>query len=525
MWVYDLETLRFLEVNDAAVSQYGYTRDEFLAMHITDIRPAEDVARLLENVEKERLAFDRAGVWQHLRKDGRIIDVEVTSHLLSFVGRPAALVLMQDVTERKQAEESLQAEARRLTTVVATQQEIAGELDIEAIAQLVVDRMQDLTGAEGAGIGLIEGENIVYRAVAGTLPRGLTMRCDAGLTGICLRTGETVLSADIQADARTNQHMATALGARAAVVVPLRDGDRYVGVLAVSSPRTGLFDQQDLEMLQLLAGQVSAAMSRAAAFEAQQRLLGERAERNRVLEQQVAQRTAQLEASNQELEAFAYSVSHDLRAPLRSMDGFSQVLLQRYADQLDDRGSRYLTHIRDAAQEMGQLIDALLMLSRVSRSEMQHEQVDLAALAHAIVADLGARSPTRSIAWVIAHDLVTTGDERLLRAALDNLLGNAWKFTRGREDARIELGMTSENGHPVYFVRDNGAGFDMAYADKLFAPFQRLHGTSEFEGTGIGLATVQRIVHRHGGRIWAEGAVGEGATFSFTFQRACEEAA
>ena len=237
---------------------------------------------------------------------------------------------------------------------------------------------------------------------------------------------------------------------------------------------------------------------------------------NAELEQRVVERTAQLEAANKELEAFSYSVSHDLRAPLRSIDGFSQALIEDYADKLDATGQDYLRRIRAACTRMGQLIDDLLNLSRLTRSDMCRKQVDLSALAEEVVIWLQKLQPERQVEIAIAPGLVAHGDQRLLRVALENLLENAWKFTAKRPRARIEFGATQLDGATVYFVRDNGAGFDMAYADKLFGVFQRLHTTAEFEGTGIGLATVQRIVTRHGGRVWAEGAVDQGATFYFT---------
>jgi light-regulated signal transduction histidine kinase (bacteriophytochrome) len=221
------------------------------------------------------------------------------------------------------------------------------------------------------------------------------------------------------------------------------------------------------------------------------------------------------EAANQELEAFSYSVAHDLRAPLRGVDGFSQALLEDYADKLDDEGRRYLNYLRESAQRMGRLIDDLLALSRVTRAELVREPVDLAELARSVVAQLQRTDPDRRMEIAIDADIAAQGDARLLRIALENLLGNAWKFTAKRAEARIAVGVTSENGR-AYFVRDNGAGFDMAYASKLFGVFQRLHSASEFEGTGIGLATVQRIISRHGGRIWATGEVDRGATFFFT---------
>ncbi len=234
------------------------------------------------------------------------------------------------------------------------------------------------------------------------------------------------------------------------------------------------------------------------------------------LESRVAERTAALQAANRELEAFSYSVSHDLRAPLRSIDGFSKVLLERYGALLDARGRDYLRRVRAAAQRMGQLIDDLLGLSRIGRREMRREVVDLSALAAEILAELREREPARSVETVIAPDVTAEGDPELLSIVVTNLLDNAWKFTREREIARIEFGVTVRDHQRAYFIRDNGAGFDMAYVDKLFSPFQRLHTEAEFPGTGIGLAIVQRIIHRHGGAVWAESAVGEGATFTFT---------
>jgi signal transduction histidine kinase len=226
---------------------------------------------------------------------------------------------------------------------------------------------------------------------------------------------------------------------------------------------------------------------------------------------------AELEEANKELDAFSYTVSHDLRTPLSSIDGFSQALLEDYAATLDARGQNYLQRICEATQRMADLIDALLDLSHVTRTEFVRKAVDLSALARAIATDLHLREPTRQAEFVIADGLVVHGDARWLGIALENLFSNAWKFTARQPLARIEFGSVPQHDRSlVFFVRDNGVGFDMAYADKLFRAFQRLHGRTEYPGTGVGLATVQRIIQQHGGRIWAEGAVGQGATFFFT---------
>ncbi len=255
-------------------------------------------------------------------------------------------------------------------------------------------------------------------------------------------------------------------------------------------------------------------------IEEQKRELQQHATR---LEQRVAERTKELErralelqAANSELDAFAYSVSHDLRAPLRSIDGFSQVLLEDYGAGLDEAGRDSLQRVRAASQRMATLIDDLLKLARVTRTEMRTERVDLSGMARELVLDIQRTTPDRQVEFAIAPGLEAQGDSRLLRVVLDNLLRNGWKYTGKQPQPRVEFTAMDENGGRVFVIKDNGAGFDMKYADKLFGVFQRLHSTAEFEGTGVGLATVRRIINRHGGRIWAEGIVDQGATFYFT---------
>jgi signal transduction histidine kinase len=227
-----------------------------------------------------------------------------------------------------------------------------------------------------------------------------------------------------------------------------------------------------------------------------------------------------LEHKNRELESFSYAVSHDLRAPLRRIDSFSRAILESQADKLDESGRRYLDRIREASQQMSQLIDDVLYLSRVTRADLREQDVDLSSLAQLTLTRLQESEPARKVEVKIRPGVVVTGDGQLLRIALDNLLENAWKFTSKQAESRIEFGVTQVSGEPTYFVRDNGAGFNMTYVDRLFGPFQRLHAQGEFPGSGIGLATVQRIIHRHGGRVWAEGLEGQGATFQFTLGRA-----
>jgi two-component system, sensor histidine kinase and response regulator len=232
-----------------------------------------------------------------------------------------------------------------------------------------------------------------------------------------------------------------------------------------------------------------------------------------------AELVADLEHKNRELESFSYAVSHDLRAPLRRIEAFGRAVRESQGSRLDEDGRRFLDRIEEASRQMSQLIDDVLHLSKVSRAEVRQQEIDLSSLVESILERLREAEPERRVETRVRPGVIVVGDGRLLRIALTNLLENAWKFTAREPAARIEFGMMTATAEPTYFVRDNGAGFDMAYVDRLFGPFQRLHLASEFPGSGIGLATVQRIIHRLGGRVWAEGVVGKGATFSFTLGR------
>lgn len=242
-------------------------------------------------------------------------------------------------------------------------------------------------------------------------------------------------------------------------------------------------------------------------------------ENERWLEQTLQQRTAALEAANRELEAFNYSVAHDLRAPLRGIDSFSQLLIERHSQQLDEEGLAYLSRVRSAAGRMSQLIDALLSLAQVGRGELQPIDLDFSYLVQSVASELAAANPERSVAVTIAPRMRAYGDSRLLRIVVANLLENAWKFTGRREQPAIEVGLRTNTKVPTYFVRDNGAGFDQEYASRLFGAFQRLHSDRDFPGTGIGLAIVHRVIARHGGTVWAESRPEQGATFDFTLPK------
>ena len=316
------------------------------------------------------------------------------------------------------------------------------------------------------------------------------------------------------------QHAAALLGIPQLIAflgLPLYSNKELVGVLVLADGRSSLGDETmaHVEPLATACGSVLGARK----LDRQRRQTEETLRRSNL---DLEARSVQLKAANAELESFSYSVSHDLRSPLRAVDGFSRVLQEDYADKLDVEGQDLLQRMRAASQRMDRLIDGILDLSRMSRGELRRTTVDLSNLAERIARDLRSTNPRRQVEFAVAPGLVVNADPDLLRTAIENLLGNAWKFTRHHPQARIEIGTAQREGEQVYFVRDNGAGFDMSHASRMFGAFQRFHTQAEFEGTGIGLANVQRVIHRHGGRVWAEGEVEKGATFFFTLPAAPE---
>ena len=423
----------------------------------------------------------------------------------------------RDITERKRVEEERTRLFTETRTLYEIGQEITAQVALEPTLHLIVERARDLLRVELSLLALRQEESDTFaiEAYSGTVTEalaGIRFRSGEGLGGRVVVTGMPIMVSDYLEEYRDSPFLEIIqeAGARSAVAVPLKAHSTVFGVLYVHSRALHNFVEEDQQLLCSLADHAAIAIENAKIYQ-QTQLYAEE------LEAKVEDRTLELQQANKELEAFSYSVSHDLRSPLRSIDGFSQALLEDYADKLDVDGKDCLHRVRAASQRMAQLIDDMLNLSRVVRSEMRREAVNLSALAQTISEELHKIQPERQLEFVIAEGLVANGDARLLRVVLQNLLGNAWKFTGKQPHGRIEFGIKQHDGKPAYFVRDNGAGFDMAYADNLFGPFQRLHSMTEFEGTGIGLATVQRIIHRHGGRVWAQGAVDQGATFYFTF--------
>jgi light-regulated signal transduction histidine kinase (bacteriophytochrome) len=406
-------------------------------------------------------------------------------------------------------------------------------LDLEAIFQATAREVRQLLAADRVGMfrfypdsGWDDGE-FVSEDVDPAFPSAIAQKvhdhCFGEQFAVHYQRGRVQAVADIYNAGLSDCHIQvlSQFQVRANLVVPLLQGQNLWGLLCIHQCRAPRqWQETEIEFVNQIANHLGVALKHA---ELMLELRAEIAERQQAeqraqsLNQGLRQAIVELTAVNKELEAFSYSVSHDLRAPLRSIDGFSQALLEDCIDQLDSIGQDYLKRIRSATQRMGQLIDDLLNLSRVTRSDMQMEEVDLSQLTSRICTDLQRSQPQRQVEFVIQSGLCDRGDPHMLQILLENLMQNAWKFTSRNPQAKIEFGAIAQStGIPIYFVRDDGVGFDMAYNNKLFKPFQRLHGMQEFPGNGIGLATVQRVVRRHGGRVWAEGMVGQGATFYFT---------
>lgn len=590
MWVFDVETLRFLAVNEAAVSLYGYTRDEFLGMTLREIRPAEDEAALRADVDVPRSGVRSSGPWRHRRKDGRTLLAEIVTHDVSFEGRPARLVLVGDVTERVRAEEKLRAffdsgmvgafladGLGRITTANDEFLRIVGRTRADAEAGVLSWR--DLTPPEWHEVDRARAEEAREKGVSRPYEKeyltkdgrrvpvlvGFALVGESREDSVAFVLDLTARKAADEELGRSEERFTRFLdGLPAAAFVKSSDGrvlwsNRFLEALLAAGPLAGRTTYE------ILPGEAAAAMveddRRAVGGETVERMEeltgpdgqartfrtlkfpvpGREGERwvggisidvtaqvraeeevrrlNAELEARVERRTEELVAKSRELESFAYSVSHDLRAPLRAIDGFSRMIEEDHAAGLEAEGRRLLGVVREAARRMGRLIDDLLAFSRAGRQDLKRTRVDVGELVRSVLAEV-LPDEEREKTDVSIGDLPdVAADASLLRQVFVNLLSNAVKFSSTRPRRSIAVSGRREEGRVVYDVEDNGVGFDMTYAGKLFGVFQRLHGR-EFDGTGVGLALAERIVSRHGGTIAAWGELDRGARFTVSMPEA-----
>jgi signal transduction histidine kinase/CHASE3 domain sensor protein len=466
--------------------------------------------------EERRLLAQRLRESAHARREAKLTVALASTLDILFVAFSLWLLSHERRLRERAAEVSTRLEKLQSVTEVAFTQLTVGELTSELLARLRVTAKTDvlaLCRLHGMEIELVAAEGITLHPGERRLVRS------DGAISAAVESGEVIRLAGDELRRLPLESLHATLGS--ALIVPMMVASKVVAVLVAGRESRAGFPTDDEELLRLAADRIALALDRAAAYDAErdarraaEASAAEILTLNAVLEERVQQRTAELESTNRELEAFSYSVSHDLRAPLRTVDGFSVALAEDYGHLLEGDGQHYLTRIRAGVQRMGQLIDALLQLSRITRADFHTEQVDLSALAAAAAEDVLLNFPDRKINISIEPGLQAEGDPRLLRVIFENMFGNAAKFTSKIPDAQVSFGWSPER--KAYSIRDNGAGFDQQYAGKLFVAFQRLHGDKDFQGSGIGLATVGRVIARHHGTVAAEGVVGKGATFWFT---------
>ena len=511
-----------LRVNRAFAEMLGYSVEELESISwrgLTfpdDIRKSDEAAQALISGKEKRVSFEK----RYIHKNGNIVWAQLTIGLVGGRGGASRFFLTsaEDITERKKAEaEILQNESRlkRLVDILQHQSEtIQGFLDY-ALEQAI-----QLTESKIGYIYYYSEERKEF--VLNTWSKEVMAECEVinplsryeldatGFWGEAVRQRRPIIANDFQAEIPLKKGSPQGhVKLLKFMTVPIFRDQKIVGVVGLANKAED-YDETDILQTSLLMEAVWKVVERKTAEEEIRAL-------NAELEERVLKRTMELTTANKELESFSYSVSHDLRAPLRSIEGFSSIFLDEYGASIPEKGRDYLERVRRNTLRMGQLIDDILELTRIGRSELRVTKIDLSALASEVVRELVDENPRREVAIEIEPGMTAMGDPQLLRIVLANLLGNAWKFTSKRDHARISMGRWVDPEHgPAFFVSDNGVGFDNAYKDKLFVAFQRLHAEQDFPGTGIGLANVQRVVRRHGGEVWAEGEVDRGAKFSFS---------
>jgi PAS domain S-box-containing protein len=527
------------ECNDALARMYGYRRRvELLGRRLLSLyggTPNEQNTRATltlvrsgyRSSERETQEVNRRGEPVYFLNTA--VGIIEDNHLVGLWG------VQRDVTTRRLAEQALQRRSNQLASLNRIGAAVSSLQDIKGVLLEVLDQLRAVLPLDTFFAVLYDQQThqvsypLLFDAGRYWDQTPHPVRRNRTLYTVLTERRSLLINRTPQELEVDRAHLSEGrLGdmsrtSASLIFAPMQVGARLIGALSVQSYTLNAYTDEHLDFLTLASQQIAIAIDNARLYEGLQRELHERVraeaevqQLNQELEQRVQDRTAQLEAAVRELESFSYSVSHDLRAPLRAIDGYSRLLLSDYQSALDGDAQICLDNVRIAAQRMGSLIDDLLMLSRITRTEIKWGQAALSELAQEILNVLRQQDPERVVETRIQPDLDVRGDPNLLRIVLENLLGNAWKFTAHKPQAMIEFGAMLKDGRRVFYVRDNGAGFDMRYADKLFTAFQRLHGVEEFDGTGIGLANIKRIINRHGGEVWGEGEVDKGATFYFT---------
>lgn len=409
-----------------------------------------------------------------------------------------------DRIELERSQEQRRKWVRGIEQLVTVVQQLSLARNLDTVIDIVRRTARELTGADGATFILRDGEYCYYVDEDAIVPlwKGRRFPIEICIGGWSMRNRQQVVIEDIYNDERIPYEAYHSTFVKSLVIVPIRS-ESPIGAIGNYWAEPHHVTPEEVQLLQALADTTSVAMENVAVYAD--------------LEQRVQDRTTQLEEANQELEAFSYTLSHDLRTPIAVIKVSLELLKLKHIDRLDEQGQAYIKHVSQATQRIDRLIDDMLILHQVTQSQIKSETVNLSQIAQEIIADLQAATPSRQVNVFIGEDLITDGDSALLRVMLENLLSNAWKYTSKRSQAYIEVNTIPQaNGTQIFYIKDNGAGFDMNMAEKLFTPFQRMHSHTDFPGTGIGLTSVQRIIHKHGGRIWVETAINQGATFYFS---------
>lgn len=530
-----------VSVNPVGAAMHGYKVEELIGRSIKSLNSEKTVDKVDEWFSATLANKSPRFVTEHVRKDGTTFRLDVVTALIESEDRKLALAIQRDLTSTEERDHEAQFLSDRLELLAQITSTVVGEVSLKDQAQSLCEDVLKTFSADACIIRLLDGENLQVLACSGVTENEIvpSLPANYGIGDEILRTGQPLSIASIP-DSKFAAYMpkvedqATALRRFMFVSyagAPIKVQNRVLGVIGIySMDEVRDFTVVDLNHLQIAADHIASSIENFRLYaeaQEQHRVLEEEIRVRReteeqlrtneqLLEERVRQRTAQLEEANRELEAFSYSVSHDLRSPIRAIQGFSTLLMKDYESVLDEEGLDSLRRVIGASRRLNDLIDSMLSLSRIAREELHLSTANLADIAQDVLFDLRTRHPERKVDMAIQPNMTVKCDPKLLQIALTNLLDNAWKFTQYKPDAHIECGETKEDGERVFYIRDNGAGFDMSQAGRLFAPFQRLHSESEFEGTGVGLAIVQRVIQRHGGRLWANSTPGNGTTFSFT---------